>query len=255
MFKLMKKIAFICLAIFMASTYSSAAHAENKISVSGAAVWLSSPYKGHDNLLIPFPMIHWEAKYGYVRGYEAGVFLWTNDNKTQELSTGLRIGRLAFDHDDTDNRQLALLDDRDRALDAYIQYILRTDYGTMGASLAHDVTGNADGFVADIFYRYPIHLGALSITPGAGIQWTSADRTDYYYGISSSEARRSGLSSYDPDSTFSAFLSLGSKFMITEQISLFGAIQVNLLGDEVKDSPMVDEDTTTSATFGITYSF
>lgn len=255
MFQLMKKIVFLCLALLMVSMHPSSAQAESTLTVGGAGVWRSSPYKGHDNLIIPFPMINWEAKYGYVRGFSAGVFLWTNESKTQELSTGLALGNLAFDNNDTDNARLARLDDRDRALDLYIQYILRTDFGQVGARLSHDAAGNADGLVADIFYRYPINFGDLSVIPSVGIQWDSADRVDYYYGISRSESNRSNLSYYNPDSTVSAFLGLSTKFLITEHISLFGAMKVNFLGDEVKDSPMVDENTTTSATFGITYSF
>jgi len=75
MLKLVKKAILICVSFFMISTATTVAKAENMINVGASGVWISSPYKSHDSLTIPFPMIHWEAKHFYVRGFSAGAFL------------------------------------------------------------------------------------------------------------------------------------------------------------------------------------
>lgn len=255
MLKLVKKTVLICVSFFMISAAATVANAENMINVGAGGVWISSPYKSHDSLTTPFPMIHWEAKHFYVRGYSAGVFLWTDDYETNELSLGLSIGGIAFNHDDTDDSQLSLLSDRDRTLDAYLQYVLRTEFGNLGARVAYDALGNADGFTADVFYKYPINLGAFTFTPGAGVQWDSEDRLDYFYGVSGYEAGRSGLAYYKPDAGISPFISLEAKVFISDTLNLFGAAKMRFLSDEIEDSPMVDDDKITFATIGVTYSF
>ena len=255
MFKLLKKAALMCFSLFMVSIYAPTAHAENMVNLGGSGVWISSPYKSHDDLMIPFPMIHWEAKHVYVRGFSAGVFLWTDDYEMNELSIGLAIGDVAFSNKDTNSSQLSRLRDRDRTIDAYLQYIIRTQWGELGARFSHDTLGNADGFLASAFYKIPIHLGTMTITPGVGIQWDTQDRLNHFYGVSRAESNRSGLNSYAPDSGISPFISLEAKLVINESWNIFGAANMRFLSDEIINSPMVDDSDILFATFGVTYSF
>ena len=255
MLKLIKKTAFLSASLLMLSFYAPVVHAETVFSAGGGAVLITSPYKDHDNTLVPFPMIHLEAKHVYIRGYSAGVFLWTDDNDMNELSIGLRIGENSFDADNTDDRQVSRLNDRDRTLDAYVQYILRTKIGNIGARISHDTLDNANGFTADAFYRYPINIGAFTVTPGAGVKWESEERTDSYYGISGSESRRSGLSAYNPNDAISPFLTLDARYTINDRLHVFAGAKVEFLSDEIEDSPMVDENKIILSTVGVTYSF
>jgi len=255
MLKSIRKAVIICAAIFTLSTYAPVAHAENMINAGATGVWISSPYRGHDDLTTPFPLIHLEAKHFYIRGFSAGVFLWTDDYETNELSVGLTIGDVAFNNADTHDVRLSLLDDRDRTLDLYLQYILRTEFGNLGARVAYDSLGNAKGFVVDTFYKYPIILDSFTITPGAGFLWESDDRVDYFYGITPIEASRSGLFYYSPKAGLSPFLSLDAKIIINENLNLFAAARMRFLSDEIEDSPMVNDDRITFATIGVAYSF
>ena len=255
MLKLMKKTALICATLLMMSTHASTANAENMVNLGATGVWLSSPYKNHDDLAIPFPMIHWEAKHFYVRGFSAGVFLWSDDYEMNELSLGLGIGAVEFSNKDTSNYQLSALNDRERTLDAYLQYILRTQYGNFGARLSHDTLGNADGFMANAFYQLPINIENFTLTPGAGIQLDTQDRLNYFYGVSAYESNRSGLSQYQPDFGFSPFLSLDAKLIINNNLNFFITGKMNFLSNEIEKSPMVGTSTTFFSTFGATYSF
>ncbi len=254
MIRLKKTLALIATTLCLSFTTGNA-QAENKISLGAAIVWVSSPYKGHDNTLLPLPVISWEAKHFYIRGSRAGVFLWTDDNEMNELSIGLGLGDTYFDHDKTSDHQLKRLDDRKLAVDGYLQYILRTQIGHLGARLSYDVFGNAEGFMADAFYAYPFQLGPVSIRPGAGIKWESEDRLNYYYGVSATESNKSGLARYQGDSGFSPYLSLHSEYQYNDNISIFASSQVRFLSSQIKDSPMIDDSNVINATFGARYSF
>ncbi len=248
-----RKILFLLVTVLL--ILPNIGFAQNKISLGVSGMWITSPYKEHNDLIIPFPMIEWEAKHFYIRGYSAGLFLWTDDNEMNELSLGLAPGWISFNDGSTDDKQLSRLDDRKRAIDAYLQYIIRTEYGTVGVKLSHDVLGNAKGFMADASYSYTFNLGNFDISPGAGLKWESQERLDYYYGISHDEARKSGLKYYEPDSGFTPFLSLDAKYQLNERISLFADTQLQFLSNEIEDSPMVDRTNIIFANIGASYSF
>ncbi len=54
-------------------------------------------------------------------------------------------------------------------------------------------------------YRYT--NGGLTVTPGIGVQWNSENQNEYYYGVSRKESARSGLRGYNPNDSWSPYLS------------------------------------------------
>lgn len=246
------KFVWLFLFAFGLVLPTTAAKAE-EVTLGLGVGWVSSPYKEHDDTFLPFPIISYEGERFYVRGLSAGVHLWKED--LQEISLGLSYFGLRFDPGKTDNGRLQKLDDRYSTLNADLQYNLRTDYGHTGLKVSRDILGNSDGFSAEAYYKYPFMLGLVTLAPGGGLRWDSKEQLDYYYGISSKEARRSGLDKYDPDDGFSPFLSLEASWLFTENWSLSAGGEVLFLSNEIKDSPMVDSDQIFSANTGLNYTF
>ncbi len=58
---------------------------------------------------------------------------------------------------------------------------------------------NSNGFIWDLAWLYRYTNGAVTLTPGIGVQYSSENYNDYYYGVSKAESRRSGLNSYSAD--------------------------------------------------------
>ena len=139
------------------------------------------------------------------------------------------------------------------SVDAY--YTLRTDWGNAGVKASQDILGNSEGFVLDLWYKYPVTFGQLTVVPGVGMQWDSERQADYYYGVSSSESRKSGLEEYDAKDAVSPYLSLDANFALTENWSLTAGGKMTFLSDEIQDSPMVDDSKQFDASFGVVYSF
>ena len=83
-----------------------------------------------------------------------------------------------------------------------------------------------------------IDLVAMSLIPTAGVQWTDVNYNDYYYGVSKSEARASGLSHYSPESALSPYAELTLRVGLTESWSAFVSGKSQFLGQEITDSPM-----------------
>lgn len=245
------KLSMLLLFYFCLGMPVAANAAEISVGLGGG--WSSSPYKDHDDNISPIPIIFYESDRFYVRGLSAGVHLWKGE--IQEVSLGLSYNPMVFDSSKTDDRHLKRLDDRYSSLNADLLYNLRTDYGHVGIKISRDILGNSDGFSAETYYKYPFSLGPVSIAPGAGVRWDSEEQIDYYYGVSSKEARRSGLEKYDPDGGFSPFLSLEANWRFAENWSLMASGRVDFLGSEIKDSPMVDDDQVFKIFTGVKYNF
>ncbi|MDL2316997.1 MipA/OmpV family protein [Desulfovibrio sp. OttesenSCG-928-A18] len=250
MFKYSKVIySIVCLIALSVSSPAIAAD----ISIGAGGSWQSSPYKSHDDTVLPVPLIHFESERFYIRGLDAGVHIWRNEQ--QAVSFGVSYAALSFDPSKTDDRRLKHLDDRYSSLNAYLQYAVQTEYGHAGVRVLRDVLGNSDAFSAEAYYKYPLMLGPVYVSPGAGLRWDSEDQLDYYFGISSREARKSGLDKYSPDSGISPFLSLEADWKFAEHWSVMAAGRVVFLSKEIKDSPMVDDSQIFNATIGLKYSF
>ncbi|MGY2950158.1 outer membrane scaffolding protein for murein synthesis (MipA/OmpV family) [Ewingella americana] len=104
-------------------------------------------------------------------------------------------------------------------------------------------------------YLYTFHQDNWALVPGIGVQWSSSNQNQYYYGINSNESRRSGLNSYSPDDSFSPYLELSAKYDINKDWQAFFMGRYIRLDSEVKDSPMVDKSYSGMLWTGVTYSF
>lgn len=96
--------------------------------------------------------------------------------------------------------------------------------------------------------------GGLTLTPGIGVGWNSENQNEYYYGVSRHESARSGLRSYDPESSWNPYLELSANYNFLGNWSVYGTARYTRLSDEVTDSPMVDKSWTGLISTGVTYS-
>lgn len=250
----MKRIfEFFLSAVLLICVFFPAAAQAGGFSLGAGGGFSSSPYKGHDDSIMPFPLVFYEGERFFIRGLSAGVHLWKGNN--QEISTGLSYSFFHFDSDSTSNDQLKMLDDRYATATIDLMYRLRTQWGTASLKVSRDILGHSDGFTADASYRLPIVIGQVQLTPGAGVQWASKEQLDYYFGVSSRESRKSGLEEYSPSNAFSPYLGLDVGYSLSESWSAGAGAQVLFLNDEIKDSPMVDSSELIITTISVKYTF
>lgn len=244
----MRKVLMLLTCIFFALAGPLAA-AEVSLGLGGG--WQTSPYKGHDDTVLPIPLINIEGETFYLHGPDAGAYICKGEN--QAFAVGVSYGGQEFDSGDTDDARLKRLDDRDATLSAYMQYTVNSDYGNASLRILRDVLGKSDAFSAEASYKYPLYAGPITLIPGVGAVWDSEKQLEYYYGVSGHEARRSGLSEYNPNAAVSPFISLEANWQFTEKLSLMAAEKVLFLNDEIKDSPMVGDGQVFSTFVGLRY--
>ncbi|SFT59521.1 outer membrane protein [Kosakonia arachidis] len=248
----MTKLELLALGVLTAGS-AFAANAENTFSLGAGVGVVEMPYKQYDRDVLPVPVITYEGDDFWFRGLGGGYYLWNDD--ADKLSITAYYSPFRFKPKDSNNNQLRQLDLRKATMMAGLSYIHNTPYGFLRTTLAGDVLDNSNGMTWDAAWLYAYHNGGLTVTPGIGVEWNSDNQNAYYYGVSDSEARRSGLNSYDPGSSWNPYLELSVSYRLTDSWSIYGSSRYTHLSNEIKDSPMVDKSWTGLLFTGVTYRF
>ncbi|MDU4841625.1 MAG: MipA/OmpV family protein [Leclercia adecarboxylata] len=248
----MTKLKLLALGIIVATSVSTA-YAENQWSVGAGVGVINSPYKQYDRDIYPVPVITYEGDNFWFRGLGGGYYLW--NDQTDKLSVMAYYDPTHFKPGDSDNYQLRQLDKRKSTMMAGVSWVHNTEYGFLRTALAGDTLDNSNGYIWDLAWLYRYTNGGLTLTPGIGLEYSSDNYNDYYYGVSHKEARRSGLHSYDADDGWNPYLELTASYKFAPDWNVYGTGRYSRLSDEVKDSPMVDKSWTGLMSVGVTYSF
>ncbi|XBS68273.1 MipA/OmpV family protein [Acerihabitans sp. KWT182] len=222
-------------------------------SLGASALYSTSPYKGGDDKVLPFPLINYDGDSVYIQGLSAGYYLWKDQQN--QFSMVVEYAPWRFKPSDDDYGYMKQLDERRSTAMAGLRYRFAAPWGIIRTEYVGDILNNSNGFTADLAYQYPFTFDKLTLLPGIGAAWASSNQNDYYFGVSQQESRRSGLDEYHPGDGWSPYLELTAVYAFTE--SWHGSVMARYtrLSDEVKDSPMVNANSTRFVGVGLTYRF
>ncbi|HCT5820126.1 TPA: MipA/OmpV family protein [Citrobacter sedlakii] len=237
----------LCAVCLMASANAS------ELSVGAGAVYNESPYRGYNENTHAIPLISYEGEALYVRQTTLGYVLAKSDKNEFSLTTSWMP--LEFDPADNDDRAMKKLDKRDSTVMAGAAWYHHERWGSVKVSAAADILDNSNGWIGELslFRRMPV--GKLSLIPSVGAFYYDENFNDYYYGISGSESRHSGLARYSAQDTWVPYVSLTAKYPVTENIVLMASAAYSTLPDEIKDSPMIDRDDSFTFITGVSWRF
>lgn len=249
----MKKSFMIYTSLLLAGALAATTALAADFSLGAGVLGSISPYRGGDNALYPMPVVNYESDNFYFRGLGGGYYLW-NDGQNR-LSVTALYSPLGFKPSDNDDVQMKQLDKRRGTLMAGLVYSHSASWGILRTSLVADTLGYSDGYLWDNSYLYRFELGDWSLTPGVGVTWSSERLNRYYFGISGKEASRSGLGAYSPDGDWSPYAELSTHYRINDSWSAWATGRYVRMGDEVKESPMVDHSYIMVFGAGVSYRF
>ena len=249
----MNHFKFSALAVLLPLGFSAAVAQANPLTVGASVIYSQSPYKSGQDRYYPFPIVNYDGDSFYLRSLQAGYYLWKDPQ--DQLSLTVLGSPQNFNPDDTRDKQLKSLDKRHMTMMGGLAYRHTADWGIIRTVLAADMLDNSDGYLWDLTWLYRFQFGQFSLTPGIGALYSSENQNDYYYGVSKSESRRSGLRSYDADDSWNPYLELTAAWAINQQWNATFSGRYTRLGSEVKNSPMVDNDSQVTIWTGIGYTF
>jgi len=213
-----------------------------------------SPYFASDNddqrQADLIPLYLYEGKYLFARGTAGGVHVLRNDAFEFNLYTRYRFQKL----DPDSHSYYEGLDERDQSLDAGIELGLKQNWGEIKLDWVTDTLDRHNGQEVRFSYRYRFETGPWSISPFVTWSWQDANLTDYYFGVSESEARPD-RPAYSPGESQWIGFGLNTAWHMSDRIVLFGNFAFGGADSNVVDSPLVEEDGFSSIFVGGTYLF
>ncbi|MEW5562019.1 MipA/OmpV family protein [Enterobacter asburiae] len=216
--------------------------------------WQTSPYNAKRVNYTPFPLLSWDNNLLYIDGQEAGAIVWKQNQQTLKVKA-LWFYQRSYDHEDGSSAAMRQLNDRRTTMMAGISYDAITSYGMFSAQLARDALGLSDGWFGTFSWTGYLSSGDWALIPSAGVDWEDARQTDYYFGVSKEESRRSGLTQWSPGSSLTPWLQLALDYQFAPQWDTFISARINYLSNDVRQSPMVNQSQTYVIDLGIKYRF
>jgi outer membrane protein len=223
-----------------------------------------SPIVGEDNSAALIPMVAYKGERFYANLGNPGLSFFNGSTnfgglgysviKTDDYNIDL-VGRIrAIGIYPDDNDELDGLDDRDPGLDLGVTARLNTAIGEFNGQLLADVSNKSEGQEVILSYAFPFSYGQLRFRPELGVSWQSSDLTDYYFGVDTNEAT-ARRAVYEAEASVTPFAGIEFEYAFNQRFDLVGGVGVGRLGDEISDSPIVDERNLAGSYLGVSYKF
>lgn len=238
------------LALLVASTFASGAMSEESDSSFALGLGIgyeTSVYKGIDAKATALPLILYENGGFYVRGPELGYFFF-NDNAFK-IGPAVRYKMDGYDAGDSDD--LTGMDDRDGTVEAGIVASYATNYGDWSMAAFADAGGTHDGYQIDLGWENQFRLNEnWALIPEASVSYGSADRNNYYFGVTAKEAN-ANRAAYESGGDFSYEVGLSAQYMIDRNQMVRIGVSYEGYGSKISDSLIVDKSHSSKA--GVVY--
>lgn len=247
----MKKIIIGLFAL----TMSISALADNKYGI-GIGVGVSdSIYKGANDKAYPIPLF--DINYGnlYVKGATVGYDVYKNDMFAASLFIDPLAG-FAVKGSDLGNGYDHIDDRKFQAM-----FGLRLDYktpfyGIRTGALTQFGNHGAEGKLS-VFKPYKVYDNFI-LVPSAHIRGYSGNYTDYYFGVTNSEAndnRNLKNREYDADTAYSVGINLTADYKLNDDLAFVAFLGVERFSSEISDSPIVEDSVLYLVGVGAKYYF
>jgi outer membrane protein len=225
-----------------------------ELSIGMAARGEREIYKdvGSEFELVPF--IRYENGPFEIKGYDGldASFKLFGTSSYEIALKGSADFEDGYDSDDSD-----YFEDMDELGTLYgVGLKCETNYAGWKAKLEfkQDVSGEHDGQEVELALGYPWMAGGFEFQPTLSATWLSEKTVDYFYGVSAKEAK-SDRPAYSPGASYE----IGAELMILRPLfgnfTVVGIVEISSFGNNITDSPLVDEDYEIEGVLGIMYTF
>lgn len=245
---LVAMLPFVASSVF---ANQSAEQEENNTMIGLLGISTKSIYVEGDDQTKVLPYFAGQWGNIYLEGASLGYVLTETERSMFSIAVELDS---AFVDERDDSPALADMRELDSAFTASLNYEYASDFGEFGISLGADVSGTHDGYKASLSYGLPFMLGPVMVTPGVSVEWVSEEINDFYYGVTAVDVKE-GRPLYTPDAGINYSVGVTAFYPLAQQHSIMLFAEYERFDDEVFNSPIVDEQSTTSIGLGYVYSF
>lgn len=215
----------------------------------GAAV-IDRPYRDYDNETKGLPIIYFENRWIEVN---AGRFDF-KINDSDVLNFRIRA-RYALDGYDPDESEYLLgMQERDDSAWAGAAIAWNTSFAEISAEYLVDVMDNSEGARGRVQAEHRFGMGRFGLTPRIAAEWVDDRYVSYYYGVHPEEATLD-RPAYAGDATVNVEAGLRLDYSPAQRHTFFLDIAATEFGDEIKQSPLVEQSRQTRVSAGYLFRF
>ena len=224
---------------------------EHELQIGLAGVSSQSIYLGGKSQNRIFPAIDYQYKRFYFQAGDIGFNLI--DSKDWEIDFGMGVN-LVGDTDRGDSRLLKDLPNLSLPVSGFISAQYKSKMGLFKVKHDYEINNKHNGNSSSISYAAPIFKGQWLIMPKISYEHHSQEVVNYFYGVNTVDATLS-LPAYQTGAVNNIQLSVLGLREINENWSFVGNIQNEFYGDEISNSPIVEDDQRLSVFAGFLYKF
>ena len=225
----------------------------------GLGVDLTPDYEGSDDIDVKaFPLTEIRkpgmfflqgAGINYNEGQaSAGVTVFHLSYSDEDEDKGMfLIGPLVryySGRDEGDNEALAGLGDINSS--AGLGVFLEFNSGNWNCNLTavpREVGDDTDGLLVNLDAKHSVLINEkLTVSPGLSISWVDDDYMQGFFGVTETEAAKSGLRQHDTESGFKDVgINIETSYALSKSLSLLSQVGYWRLLNDASDSPIVDD--------------
>lgn len=216
-------------------------------------------YTDMDRDTMALPFVTYENEYIRWFGPEIGIKLSTFElSNSQQISFNISAGYdfSGYDKDDIkDTLILNGMDERDGSFEAGAEIEWKTPWVDVNAKWMADVSGDRKGTRFGLDFEKSWGFGEnVILSAHMGATWLDDKFVDYQYGVRPEEAL-TNRAAYVGESTVNIEYGVRGAYLIDMNHSILVDVGITSLGNEIKDSPLVDTSTENNITLFYMYNF
>ncbi len=215
-------------------------------------------YNNPNTVIAQLPFFTASKNGFYINGLNLGYELTVDPDPFVAPTPSLRIDILAtprfLGYKAMESSILEGLPGTDYSIHAGVSFSLVNAPVGLNLQLLTDVLGESSGSELVGTISKTFSLKKLSLTPAVSLNWQDQALVDHYYGVNGSQATAE-RAQYSAGASLNVAAFLTAGYPITSKLNAFGALRTEQFGSEISDSPIVNEENVSSASFGILYSF
>ncbi|PKB90733.1 structural protein MipA [Ewingella americana] len=246
----MRKIIKL-LPLLLLPSVDAANSADFSLGVQGGSYGMAYNTNHADYWALPY--IGYNGKDWYIDGTEAGYNFINTD--TQLFRAKVYYYTNQYSSSDGKTAAMRSLNSRYSTMMAGFTYQYISPVGAFSTTVGADTLNNSKGVTVNAAYILLKQWGDFTLVPELGVDWSNAQNTRYYYGISEAESERSGLSAWRPHDSYVPYIQLAMNYAWSKQWNTWGEITERYYPSTINNSPMVNKNGVTELTLGASYTF
>jgi outer membrane protein len=255
----MIKNSFFLLSLMCAGALSSIAYAEEpkaaedhaRWAIGGLGMYQTNIYRDGEAEFNALPWVEFE--YGKFSLDRNKITYELYENDWFEIAPVIEADFQGYEA--ADSPFLGGMKDRDMAFHAGVEGEIEVGPAEIEFGLRQDITGTNKGFIGELSVGLDAPVtDNLMLGASVGAEYYSSKYSDYYYGVTASEAR-AGRAQYDVGGTINPTIELNAQYRISESWKAGMMAEYIHFDSKISDSPIIDASGQGQVMFGVAYEF